>query len=151
MAAFKRPAASNLDLDSEESLKEAEADFVEDFSAYEEEGKSFADDVSGNERVRLTTAIRAFCHMAISTSQNGKLKFADGDKETIKNAVVKAMKCLDNEVVRDITLQVGAFEVKKKELEDVVSPIVNARLATSRCRSARARPNKRSKMSSVPQ
>ena len=70
--------------------------------------------------------------MAISTPQNGKLKFADGDKEKIEKAVDKAMKCiahvLDDEELTGRILNVGAFESKKEDLEDVVNPIVHAAL-----------------------
>ena len=56
--ACKRPAAGSADLDSEESLKEAEDDWAED---YEEEGMTIPDDVGGNERRNHITAIRTLC------------------------------------------------------------------------------------------
>ena len=70
--------------------------------------------------------------MAISTLKNPHLKFEDGDKKKIEKAVDKLLVWLsgtiDNEHLRGKILTVGEFEAKKKELEDVVNPIVHAAL-----------------------
>ncbi len=70
--------------------------------------------------------------MAISTLKNTNLKFEDGDKKKIETAVDKLLVWLcvtiDDEHLHGKILTEGEFEAKKKELEDVVNPIVHAAL-----------------------
>ncbi len=118
---MKRPASSSL------VVEEEGEDFDEE---YEEEGLEIPDDPIGNQRYRLVTSIRVLACMSMSTSQNNNLKFEEGDKEKIEQAVGETLKwvdkALDNEAMRGKILNVGAFVSKKKDLENVVFPIVNA-------------------------
>jgi len=74
--------------------------------------------------MEVDKALHTFCFMTENTLQNQLLKLEQGDIEKIKMAVGRTLKYLDTHQMGTNLSNKDHLEAEKKELEDIVNPIM---------------------------